>query len=250
MGKLTFLGTGRAVPDEVQENTQLLVEEGKRVILVDCASSPVMLSKRGVDKQNLTDIFLTHFHPDHVGTLGQLLMVFWLQGRKSLLNVYGLKETIDRAEEMMGLYDWKTWQGFYPLIFHRISDETKSQVIHVPELRILASPVKHLIPTMGLRFEMKVSRQVIVYSSDTEPCTAMIDLAEGADILIHEGSGTSKGHSSLEQAALVAHEAKVKALYFVHYSASALNLTQSLKKLTRIFKGEIIFARDGMIKEF
>ena len=75
----------------------------------------VRLQLAGVDPNKITDIILTHFHPDHVSGFAPLLMSLWLIGRKQPLNVYGLEATIDRAEKMMALYNWQQWPDFYPV---------------------------------------------------------------------------------------------------------------------------------------
>jgi ribonuclease Z len=66
----------------------------------------------------------------------------------------------------------------------------------------------------------------IVYSGDTRPCQAVKDLAKGADILIHEATGTSEigdkmaehGHTTAKEAAEIARDVGVKALYLTHMS--------------------------------
>ncbi|MHA1595114.1 MAG: ribonuclease Z [Candidatus Baldrarchaeia archaeon] len=66
----------------------------------------------------------------------------------------------------------------------------------------------------------------IVYSGDTRPCDSVIKLAQNADVLIHEGTFSSKlkdlahesGHSTVEDAAKIAKEANVKKLVVVHIS--------------------------------
>ncbi|GAA4710207.1 ribonuclease Z [Brevibacillus fulvus] len=65
-----------------------------------------------------------------------------------------------------------------------------------------------------------------VYSGDTVPCQAMVKLAEGADLLIHEATyadsdkwlAERSGHSTARQAALIAREAGVKQLILTHFS--------------------------------
>ncbi len=154
MGRITILGSASAVPAEGHENTHLLVESGLHMILVDCPGNPVVrLSQAGVDINLLTDIILTHFHPDHVSGFAPLLMSMWLLGRKQPVTVYGLASTIDRADKMMDLYDWEQWPNFFPVNFVRIAEEELVKVLVSPDLVILASPVDHLLPTIGLRFE-------------------------------------------------------------------------------------------------
>ncbi len=175
------------------------------------------LKEAGISFNQVTDLILTHFHPDHVGGLPGFLVESWLMGRKNPLHIYGLSHTIDRAETMMGLFDWKKWPNFYPVIFHRLPDQELSLVINSPTLHIYSTPVKHIIPTIGLRISFLQEEKVLAYSGDTEPCPEVVSLAQDADILIHEAAGMSFGHSSAVQAAQDARQAGVSKLYLIHY---------------------------------
>lgn len=67
MPKLIFLGTSNAVPDIQHENTHLALVGGQRLLMIDCVNSPIVrLSQAGLNVDDLTDVLLTHFHPDHV----------------------------------------------------------------------------------------------------------------------------------------------------------------------------------------
>ena len=250
MGKVIILGSGYAILEEGHENTHLLIQQGPHQVLVDCGSSPlVRLGKSGVGPDDVTDLILTHFHPDHVGGVPTFLLESWLLGRRRPMNVYGLEDTIDRVEAMLGLFEWKKWQNFYPVIFHRLPLQEMSLVIGSPVLQILASPVKHLIPTIGLRVNFLPEEKSLAYSCDTEPCPAVVSLAAKADVLIHEATGGSVGHSSVEQAALSARQAEAKALYLIHYSIKQESETAMIATAQRIFGGPTSVAKDGMTIE-
>jgi ribonuclease Z len=249
MGKVIILGSGYAIAEEGHENTHLLIQHGVHCILVDCADSPIIgLKKVGVAFDEVTDLILTHFHPDHVGGVPGFLVESWLLGRKRVLNIYGLAHTIDRLETMMGLYDWKKWPNFFPVIFHRLPDQEMSLAIASDQLKLYSSPVKHLVPTIGLRVEFLAEGKVLAYSCDTEPCPQVIQLAENADILIHEATGRSVGHSSAEQAALAARQSQARSLYLIHYhfSPKLEDQTAMLAEAKKIFPGKIYLAVDGM----
>ena len=77
--------------------------------------------KANVDINALGDVILTHFHPDHVSGVPQLLMNMWLMGRIQPLRIYGLQHTIDRIESLMGLYGWTEWPDFFPVEFIRVA---------------------------------------------------------------------------------------------------------------------------------
>jgi len=247
MSKLTFLGTASAVPAKNHENTHIIVQIDHRNILVDCVGNPVVrLQEAGVDPLSITDLILTHFHPDHVSGVPLLLMDLWLMGRTQPLNVYGLHDVIDRMIKMLDLYDWQTWDGFYPVRFTRISDGPQT-LIDEGDLAVSISPVCHMIPGIGIRMELPDGG--FCYSSDTGPCDTVVTMAQGMDILIHEATGEGTGHSSPAQAGKIAQSAGVKKLYLVHYPPGT-DEEEWLKKAKATFSGEVILAKDLMVVHF
>ncbi len=245
MAKLTFLGSASALPDEQHENTHFVIQEGKRTILVDCAASAfVRISKAGISAMDIEDVILTHFHPDHVSGMPMLLMGMWLAGRRHKINLYGLAYTLERMKTMWDLFDWRTWPGFFDIDYHVVAEEELAPVLSNDEVIIKASPVKHFIPTLGLRFDLPRSKKTIAYSCDTEPCPAVARLAQGAEWLIHEAAGEATGHSSAAQAAEMARQAGVRGLCLVHYAAEKPEFLQSVEQARQIFAGEIQIAED------
>lgn len=248
MAKLTILGSSNAIPSLENENTHMVLETQSHTILVDCASNPlVRLQAAGINFQNLTDIILTHFHPDHVGGLPLLLMDMWLLGRTTPLNIYGLHYTLDRAETMMGLYSWADWPNFFQVNFCRIPADPLALVMDNPEVRIYASPVKHFVPNIGLRFELKPEDKSLAYSCDTEPCSAVFGIAQNTDFLFHEASGDFTGHSSAAQAGDVARTANVGELILIHYPTGALASGDLPQQAAQKFSGPIRLAKDFMV---
>lgn len=248
MGRVVILGSASAVPDPEHENTHILIEAGSRMVLVDCPGSPtVRLQQAGRDPVRLTDIILTHFHPDHVSGFAALLMNLWLVGRKDPINVYGLEPTIERAKAMMNLYDWRDWPGFYSVNYVTVPAVEHAVVIDDEALRIFSSPVEHLIPTFGLRIEM--GNQVVAYSCDTRPSPITERLAQGADVLIHEATGSSVGHTPPEKAGEVARRAGVKSLYLIHYPPNLVTPESLLERARQTFSGDVTVATDLMTIE-
>ena len=246
MGKIVILGSANAIPDENHDNTHLLIQEGNRAILIDCPGTLIVkLRQVGLSLDGLSDIILTHFHPDHVSGVPLLLMDLWLSGRRLPITIHGLADTLDRTGSMMNLYDWQHWPGFFKVIFHRVNEEEHAALLLDDDFSITASPVKHLIPTIGIRIIFQKSGKVMVYSSDTGPFQNVVNLAQQADILIHKSAGPLTGHSTPRQAGEVAQHAGAKALYLIHYPTDA-DPDQWVGDASQIFTGPVFLAVDDL----
>jgi ribonuclease Z len=149
-------------------------------------------------------------------------------------------------EDLMGFYGWKNWPGFYPVEFNRVASAERSPLLTSEDFRIYTSPVRHLIPTIGIRFEAVSSGKVIAYSCDTEPCQEVVSLAESADVLIHEAAGEGRGHSSAAQAADIAREAEVGRLLLIHYPTGRQSAGDVVREARMHFQGSIARAEDFM----
>lgn len=245
MTGLVILGTAAAVAFEGHDHTHLLIESDERTVLVDCVGSPVLkLAKVGRHVNQITDLIVTHFHPDHVTGIPLLLMNMWLLGRERRLDIFGLEHAVSRLQAMMDLFDWTEWGGMYPVDFQILAEEELTPVLEGKNLRILSSPVDHLLPTIGLRVEFLKEDFVIAYSSDTAPCPQTVRLADGADILIHEAAGGYQGHTAPADAGAVAEQAGVKKLYLVHYSVHQRSPAEQLAEAQKAFSGQVEMAED------
>lgn len=245
MAHLVILGTANAIPDAEHDNTHLAIVGVGGVVLVDCGGSPMLrLRQAGIDPAAITDLIATHFHPDHVSGIPLLLMSMWLTGRQAPLRIYGLHHCLERLEDMMGFYQWHNWPNFFPVAFHRLPEREAFVVLERPDVRILASPVRHMVPTIALRFEGVPSGRAVCYSSDTEPCPALTALASGCDVLLHEASGDGLGHSSAEQAGEAATQAGVGRLLLIHYPTGEGLALDLLRQAQAAFQGEADLAQD------
>lgn len=251
MSKVIILGASNAIPTRESENTHMVIVGKDRTVLVDSVSNPILrLETAGLDFNELTDIIVTHFHPDHVSGLPLLLMDMWLMGRKKALNIYGLHYTLDRVEDMMGFYNWSEWPDFFPVVFYRLPTREMTPVLDCPDFIIHASPVHHMIPNIGLRIEFPQSQKVMAYSCDTEPCDEVVRLGAGADVLIHEATGESPGHASAAQAGQIATRAEVGKLYLIHYPTGRFATGDLVAEAATTYQGEIQLAKDFMVLEF
>ena len=101
---------------------------------------------------------------------------------------------------------------------------------------------KRITPAMVLGPQRRGRK--IVYSGDTKPCETVIKNAAAADVLIHdacldsslEAKAVAYGHSTAEQAAVVARKAKAKILFLIHHSPRYKDVTVLEDEAKKIFK--------------
>jgi len=243
---LIILGSAASVPNAQHDTVGLALRGPGWAVLIDCGGSPLYkLARAGVAMEDIRAAILTHRHADHIYGLPMLVQGLWLAGRESPLPIYGPRETVDLAQELLQLFGLSEREEMLPLEWHRIPLREGRQVLTIEGVQINATPVAHRsVQTLALRFENKASGRAIVYSADTEPCAALVHLAAGADLLIHEATGKHEGHSSPAEAAEVARQAGVERLALIHYPVHGSSLA-SWRSAAAGFPGPVTLARDG-----
>ena len=67
---LTILGSGTCVPSLTRNSCSFLLQTGGQNLLFDCGSGVMRrLLEIGVTIYDISHIFISHFHPDHIGEL-------------------------------------------------------------------------------------------------------------------------------------------------------------------------------------
>jgi len=195
-------------------------------------------------------VVLTHRHADHLYGLPILVQGLWLGGREAPLPIYGPAETLDIARDLLALFSLAEWEEMFEIEWRPVPLRQGQAVLEVEGVRISAAPVVHgSVQTLALRFENTATGRALVYSADTEPCEAVVQLAAGADLLIHEATGEFPGHSSPADAAGVAREAGVERLALIHYPVVGVDLERWRANAVG-FPGPVSLAQDGGVYEF
>lgn len=92
----------------------------------------------------------------------------------------------------------------------------------VGDLALSWGPLKHGIPAFGLR--VQAGGRALAYSGDSAYCEGLVELAEGADLLLCEAGAsehppTGAVHCTPEDAARIAREAGAQRLVLTHIDA-------------------------------
>jgi ribonuclease Z len=248
MPELIVLGTCASVPDAEHDTISLVLRGTDWAVPIDCGGSPLhKLARLGVDRDQVRAVVLTHRHADHLYGLPMLVQGLWIGKREAPLPIYGPAETLDVARKVLGLFTLNERKEMFEVEWHPVPLREGRRVLAVEGVQITATPVIHgRVDTLALRFDNPSTGKSIVYSADTEPCPALVRLAAGADLLLHEATGNHAGHSSPAQAAEVAREAGVTRLALIHYPVHGVDL-ESWRTAAAEFPGPVFLAQDGDI---
>ncbi len=246
MPDLIVLGTAASVPDAEHDTIGLVLRGPDWAVPVDCGGSPVhKLARHGVRPDHIRAVILTHCHADHLYGLPMLVQGLWLNGRKDPLPLYGPRETLAVAHRLLTLFQLTRQPGMFVLEWRSVPLVPGCRVLDIEGVRITATPTVHAdVQTIALRFDCVATGRSIVYSSDTEPCPALVRLATGADLLLHEATGNYRGHSSPAGAAAVARQAGAARLVLIHYPVQGVDLDR-WRLAANEFPGEVALASDG-----
>ncbi|MBI2878820.1 MAG: MBL fold metallo-hydrolase [Candidatus Rokubacteria bacterium] len=249
--RLAFLGTSAAIPSPWRDTTALVFEVVPELVLVDCGGSPVQKLRRlGLDPLRLTRIVITHTHPDHAYGLPALVQNLILLGRRAPLPIHCRAEHVETLRGLLGLFRLLDREDAFPVPLHGVEPRAGRRLLETGALTLTASPNAHgAMPNLALRLEGDGA--VVVYSSDTRPCEAVVELARGADLLIHEATFAERDreragwHSTAREAGEVARAAGVRRLLLAHVDAPYHeDLAALTAEARRVFPGEVEVAEE------
>ncbi|MGM0770718.1 MAG: MBL fold metallo-hydrolase [Halobacteriota archaeon] len=246
--KITFLGTGVAIPQKGRVQSGLLMEMGKKKVLFDCGGGVLnRICESGNLHTDIGTIVLSHLHLDHVADVMCLLKANWLCDKLDS-TIYGPAGTREWLEKLMGLY---------PYMKEKVSVDV-IEVVPGEEFRLFdGCDVKcaagiHSVPSLA--YQVRYDGTTVVYSGDTEPCDDIMELAEGCDMLIHECSFPldfeMTNHTTPDTMRPYLKNTGIKAVYLTHlYPYMQGHEKEALEYLKEEFEGEVQISSDLMVVE-
>ncbi len=259
--KLAFLGTNGWFTTPLANTICTLVETPKRYIVLDAGDGIWRLDKFATDTDKPIDLFLSHFHLDHVVGL-HIQPKFKL---KHPLRIFGMPGT----KKILNTLVNHPFTASYPMLEKRglkvEIHELKLGENRIDEYSVRAGALVHADPCWGYRFEIPrdgdgAQKAILSYCTDTGPCENLVSLSRDADVLITEcgllpgqPSPPSWPHLNPEMAAQAAKDADVKKLFLTHFAAHVYDTKQvrldSQSAARKIFANTTA-AMDEMVVEF
>ncbi|HEY6067483.1 MAG TPA: ribonuclease Z [Gaiellaceae bacterium] len=140
---LVFLGTSGSMPTAQRAPAALLARRGGDRLLFDCAEGTQrQLLRSSVGLVELREVFITHFHADHVLGLPGMLKTFALRGRELPLDVYGPRGLVDLLGSLRRVIGKLT----YDL---ELTELDPGDVLERDGYRIAAFAVNHGVRALG-----------------------------------------------------------------------------------------------------
>lgn len=269
--QITFFGTSSGVPTRSRNvsSVALRLPQRAEVWLFDCGEGTQhQLLHSDLKISQITRIFITHLHGDHIFGLMGLLATYGLAGNPTKIDVYGppgLNDYIKACQR----YSFTHFS--YPLKVHTVEPGI---VYEDDEYIVKCGLLKHRVTAFGYRveekdrpgrFDVEKAKELgipsgpiygklkrgekvslpdgtvingadlcgptqtgrkLVYCTDTVFCEGAIELAQDADLLIHEATFAHQDaelafqrlHSTSTMAAQVALAANAKHLIMTHFS--------------------------------
>lgn len=274
--RLILLGTaGGPTPKPNRAAPAQVIVVGDASYVIDCGNGVArQMVLANLKLGSIRAVFLTHHHSDHNADYGNLLLLGWGSDLSSAVATYGPPPLTAMTRQFLALneYDIRT----------RIADEGRppleplisphelvagGPVMSDDNVRVTAAVVEHPPVTPAFAYRFDCPDRSIVISGDTRPSRALVELAQGADVLVHEvmhvpsiesliaresNARTLRehllaSHTTTEQVGRLATEAQVKTLVLSHFVPGGYPFVSDevwYEAVRPHFSGRIVVGRD------
>ncbi len=228
---------------------------GGEAHLLECGPTTYpQLLRFGLDPLAVTHVFLTHQHGDHTLGLPMLNNARWYLGSQRTLHVHGPEEALAAVRQASLVVYPDHRQRLESLVrFHAHASDRIERDDVSPSLRVTSAPNRHSVPGIAYRFDLADGTS-FVYSGDTAASEAVVELAAGAGLLLHDATCSrrvapelvSGDHATAHDAGQVAARAGVARLGLVHLAPQLDGREDDLAEEAReCFPGPVFVPTDG-----
>lgn len=273
--KVVLLGTGGGPPMNLERyEASTLVEAGGEKLLFDCGrGATIRMAQYGIRLGEVSKVFLTHLHSDHVVDIPDLFLTPWAseEARQVPFEVWGPPGTREMMDSMQ-----KTFA--FDIRIRRDVDEKYSKVgisvsshdikegvifekngVKVTAFLVDHGPVK---PAFGYRVDY--GGRSVTLSGDTRFSENLIKYSQGVDVIIHEttdadalraspGKRTKEQieniighHTTLDESGIVFSRIKPRLAVYSHFLGTPERLVAGTRKT---YSGPLVVGEDLMTIE-
>jgi ribonuclease BN (tRNA processing enzyme) len=247
--QLTILGSGTVVPDGNRNSAGYFMASTGVRLMLDCGAGTVhALARYGLPWEQLTHLFISHFHVDHVGELGSLFGAFkhGLRTRRTealtVIGPRGLDRVMSGLKQAISATLFET-----PFPVEIVMLEPGGSLELAPDCILTVAKTPHTEESLAVK--LSAAGRTLCYTGDTEYSEDLVAFFESADLLVSECSfpmpRSGVRHLSIGQVAYMAARAQVRRLLVTHFYFEFDE--QELKRELGIgYPGEVIVGEDGM----
>jgi ribonuclease Z len=223
-----FLGTGGSVPSARRSTASVMLVRGGQRLMFDCGEGTQRQLQRSLGLAQVDEIYLTHFHADHILGLPGLLKTYDLTAREEPLTIYGprgLRDLFKTLGRLIGRTDYSI----------DLVEIDPGEAVRHDGAEVQAFAVEHSVRANGYvlieeerpgRFDPEAAKRlgvaegpafaalqrgeevpgsdgpvgpsdvmgeprpgrIVAITGDTSPCHSTVSAAADADLLIHDAS--------------------------------------------------------------
>jgi len=250
--KLTILGSGTTFTTKQRNAPGYILEIGQDRVLLDAGEgTKKRIIEAGFDIYNISHIFITHFHIDHINEIPAILWDF--SGQRQGKNLYfygppGFKKLFKEWTNL--LFPGLLAKKFFKVIIKECGKDS----FNLKDVRIKTEPGdKHGLVKYqnSVFFRFEHQNKSFVYAGDVhyDYPKELIAISQNADVLLIESANPDQkkvaDHLTPSQAGKIATEAGVKKLVLTHFYPTCEKYDLK-KQAQKTYKGPIVLAKDLM----
>ena len=261
--RVTFLGTGSAMPTGERFQTGLLVSADDRNLLVDCGSGALHgLARTDVGYEGVDAVLLTHHHLDHVSDLVPLLKARWLAGAEDgAFTIAGPPGTRDLLDGLFAVHAYL--QDRLDLAVREVDPGAFS----LSGFDVRAMETRHSMYCLAYRFAGNEGGAHagggrggpgpggdFTFSGDSEAFEGLAEFADGSAVLAHDCSFPDdvdvSNHPTPSQLGAVLSGHTFGTVYLTHLYPHTLGREDEMVASVREhYGGDVRVANDGLTVE-
>jgi ribonuclease BN (tRNA processing enzyme) len=292
--RLITLGTVAGPPPRPHraQSSNLLIVNGTLYVIDAGDGAARRVAKAGFNVRDVGTIFITHHHDDHTAGVGTLMSAAWDNQRTKPINVYGPPQTEELVKAAVQYFtisaDIRIADGGRTIPIGQLffgHDVGTGVIYNDDNIRVTTIENTHFdfqkIPAAARQksysYRFDTPGRVIVFTGDTGPNEALVELAKGADLLVSEANSIeqrmqdlirsgqwqvmtqeeqvrikgqmAEGHLSTEDVGKMATRAGVKTVVLTHLTWKADDdYSTWADEVKKHFSGPVLIAKD--LKEF